>query len=153
MLDNFPSTSLRHLVFTPIKSFNSESGSFSDILTNLKNKRLISDLNNVQNVQLKNFLGEQTLVSYGMWSSCKMSIESSKGIYSIFINSMLPFSSDRAFTVNVIANDFLAITQLNKVCKSINLADLIAVLGSVDFVLGSVDLIFLFFIVFIREDN
>jgi hypothetical protein len=79
-------------------------------------------------------------VFYGLYSSCKISIESSKGIYSIFINSMLPFSSDRAFTANIIANDFLAVTQLNKVCRSSNLADLVAILGSVDFVLGSVDL-------------
>lgn len=79
-------------------------------------------------------------VFYGLYSSCKMSIESSKGIYSIFINSMLPFSPDRAFTVNIIANDFLAVTQLNKLCRTTNLPDLVAILGSVDFVLGSVDL-------------
>jgi NADH:ubiquinone oxidoreductase subunit D len=53
---------------------------------------------------------------------------------------MLPHSSSRAFTVNIVANDFLVITQLNKLCRSINIADMIALLGSLDFVLGSVDL-------------
>lgn len=80
-------------------------------------------------------------IFYGLYSSCKVSIESSKGIYSIFMNSILPFSSSRAFTVNIIANDFLAVTQLNKLCRSTNLADLVAILGSIDFVLGSVDLL------------
>ncbi len=35
---------------------------------------------------------------------------------------------------------FLTLNQLNKFCRCINLGDLIAVLGSIDFVLGSVDL-------------
>ena len=77
---------------------------------------------------------------YGLYSACKVSIESSKGIYSIFVNSMLPHSSSRAFTVNIVANDFLMITQLGRLTKSMNLADLIALLGSLDFVLGAVDL-------------
>ena len=66
----------------------------------------------------------------------KLSIESSKGIYSIFINSF-PY-----WTTNIISNDFLTLNQLNKFCRCINLGDLIAVLGSIDFVLGSVDLTF-----------
>jgi hypothetical protein len=53
---------------------------------------------------------------------------------------MLPFSSSRAFTANIITNDFLVITQLNKLTRNVNLADLIAILGSLDFVLGAVDL-------------
>ena len=64
----------------------------------------------------------------------KFSIESSKGIYSIFINSF-PY-----WTTNIICNDFLTLNQLNKFCRCINLGDLIAVLGPIDFVLGSVDL-------------
>jgi len=64
----------------------------------------------------------------------KFSIESSKGIYSIFINSF-PY-----WTTTIISNDFLTLNQLNKFCRCINLGDLIAVLGSIDFVLGSVDL-------------
>ena len=47
---------------------------------------------------------------------------------------------DRPFRVDFTPNDFLAVTLLNKYCRNINLADLIAVLGSIDFVLGSVDL-------------
>jgi len=64
----------------------------------------------------------------------KFSIESSKGIYSIFIHSFPIISS------NIISNDYLTLNQLNKFCRYINIGDLIAVLGSIDFVLGSVDL-------------
>jgi hypothetical protein len=67
-------------------------------------------------------------------SSLKVSIESSKGLYSLFM------SAYPIYSVNVIASDFLMICCLNKFCKGINLADLIAILGSIDFVLGSVDL-------------
>ena len=64
----------------------------------------------------------------------KFSIESSKGIYMIFIHSF-PIIS-----LSIVFNDYLAIYSLNKFCKYINIGDLIAVLGSIDFVLGSVDL-------------
>jgi NADH:ubiquinone oxidoreductase subunit D len=64
----------------------------------------------------------------------KLSIESSKGIYSIYIQSF-PY-----LTINIISNDYLSINQLNKFSRYINLGDLIVLLGSIDFVLGSVDL-------------
>ena len=64
-----------------------------------------------------------------------LSIESSKGIYTIFIYSFSIFSS------NIVFNDYLVINQLNKFCRNINIGDLIAVSGSIDFVLGSVDLL------------
>ena len=66
----------------------------------------------------------------------KGSIESSKGIYSMFLS----ISASKGISINVISNDYLAVNQLNKFCRSMNLGDLIAVLGSMDFVLGSVDL-------------
>ncbi len=73
----------------------------------------------------------------------KLSIESSKGIYSIYLFSF------PLLIINIISNDFLTINQLNKYSRYINLADLIAVLGSIDFVLGSVDLVlFPFFLLF-----
>jgi NADH:ubiquinone oxidoreductase subunit D len=71
--------------------------------------------------------------------SLKLSIESSKGIYSIFLNCF-PY-----WTTYIISNDFLTLNQLNKFCRCINLGDLIALLGSIDFVLGSIDLIGAFF--------
>jgi len=64
----------------------------------------------------------------------KLSIESSKGIYSIFIMAF-PY-----WTTNIISNDYLALSSINKFCRYINVGDLIAVLGSIDFVLGSIDL-------------
>ena len=67
--------------------------------------------------------------------SLKLSIESSKGIYSIFLNCF-PY-----WTTYIISNDFLTLNQLNKFCRCINLGDLIALLGSIDFVLGSIDCI------------
>ena len=67
-------------------------------------------------------------------SELKFSIESSKGIYSIFIFSTPIISS------SIVSNDYLILNQLNKFCKNINIGDMIAILGSIDFVLGSVDL-------------
>jgi hypothetical protein len=65
---------------------------------------------------------------------CKLSIESSKGIYSIYLFTF-PF-----LIINIITNDFPIVNQLNKCNNYINLGDLIVVLGSIDFVLGSIDL-------------
>lgn len=64
----------------------------------------------------------------------KLSIESSKGIYSIYL---FPFPF---LIINIITNDFPTTNQLNKFNNNINLGDLIAVLGPIDSVLGSVDL-------------
>ena len=65
----------------------------------------------------------------------KLSMESSKGIYTISIYSF-PY-----WTMNIISNDFHVLNQINKFCRYINLGDTIAVSGSIDFVLGSVDLL------------
>merc|ERR1712024_169452 len=70
---------------------------------------------------------------------CKLSIESSKGIYSIYL---FPFPF---LIINIITNDFPTTNQLNKFNNNINLGDLIAVLGPIDSVLGSVDLFILSF--------
>ena len=67
--------------------------------------------------------------------SCKVGIESSKGIYSLFASSF------PLLTINIVCNDFLTLNSINYICKEINLGDLIAILGSIDFVLGSVDLL------------
>ena len=64
----------------------------------------------------------------------KLSIESSKGIYFIYLFSF-PF-----LIINIITNDFPTTNILNKYIKYINLGDPIAVLGFIDSVLGSVDL-------------
>ena len=63
----------------------------------------------------------------------KFSIESSKGIYSIFIFSTPIISA------SIVSNDYLILNQVNKFCKYINIGDLIAILGSIDSVLGSAD--------------
>lgn len=60
------------------------------------------------------------------------SIESSKGIYSTYMCM-------ENYTINIVCSDYLSISALNKYSKNVNLADLIAILGSIDFVLGSVD--------------
>ena len=64
----------------------------------------------------------------------KLSIESSKGIYSIHL-----FPYFHHITTCIITSDFPTTNQLNKFSKNTNLGDIIAVLGSIDFVLGSVD--------------
>jgi NADH-quinone oxidoreductase subunit D len=79
-------------------------------------------------------------LSYSMFSSCilnystshKFFLESSKGIYCIFLANVY---------LNIISNDYLAVSQLNSFCRVYNLGDLIAMLGSIDFVSGSIDLI------------
>ena len=70
----------------------------------------------------------------GLINELKLSIESSKGIYPIFIHSLPIISS------SIISNDYLTLNQLNKFCRYINTGDLIAISGSIDFVSGSVDL-------------
>lgn len=67
--------------------------------------------------------------------SVLISIESSKGIYSLLIYCF-PFIS-----INIISYDFICINVLNNIIKYNNLGDLVAIIGSIDFVLGSVDLI------------
>jgi len=77
------------------------------------------------------------------FSFTRLFIDCPKGLYSILIINNFNYGMDRPFRVDFTPNDFLAVTLLNKYCRNINLADLIAVLGSIDFVLGSVDLILL----------
>ena len=65
-------------------------------------------------------------------------LESSKGIYSIFI---LFFTSNFLNNfLNIISNDLVAVFQLNSFCRIYNLGNLISILGAIDFVLGSIDL-------------
>jgi len=67
------------------------------------------------------------------------SIESSKGIYSTYM-CMENYTSGASGAINIVCSDYLSISALNKYSKNVNLADLIAILGSIDFVLGSVDM-------------
>jgi NADH:ubiquinone oxidoreductase subunit D len=80
---------------------------------------------------------EHFLINISVFSSVasttKMSVESGKGIISLLI-------STRPYVMNTINNDMLAICFLNNICKDVNIGDVIALLGSIDFVLGSVDL-------------
>ena len=85
------------------------------------------------------FSGAGCILSYSFISI--YSIESSKGIYCIFIANYLYWS------LNIISNDYMMISQLNSYGRVYNIGDLIAMLGSMDFVLGSVDL-YLFLILY-----
>ena len=60
-----------------------------------------------------------------------------------FMQFLIKFSSIFLANVylNIISNDYLAVSQLNSFCRVYILGDLIAMLGSIDFVLGSIDLI------------
>ena len=74
-------------------------------------------------------------LNFSVIKELKHSIESSKGIYSLYI-SYFPY-----WTTTIISSDYLSLNQINKFIRSSNLGDLIAVIGSIDFVLGSVDLV------------
>ena len=78
------------------------------------------------------FSSSGCILSYSQ--SIKFFLESSKGIYVIFLSNYYLWST------NIISNDYMMINQSNSYCRVYNLGDLIAILGSVDFVLGSVDL-------------
>ena len=78
------------------------------------------------------FSSSGCILSYSQ--SMKYFLESSKGIYCIFLSNYYFWST------NIITNDYMMINCLNSYCRVYNLGDLIAILGSVDFVLGSVDL-------------
>ena len=67
-------------------------------------------------------------------SEVKLNIESSKGIYSVLVQSF------PRLTVNILTSDYLSISQANNFSRHSNLGDLVVLLGSIDFVLGSVDL-------------
>jgi NADH:ubiquinone oxidoreductase subunit D len=68
-------------------------------------------------------------------SEVKLNIESSKGIYSVLVQSF------PRLTVNILTSDYLSISQANNFSRHSNLGDLVVLLGSIDFVLGSVDLL------------
>ena len=97
---------------------------------------------NTLNTQCSMFIMELLIIEFliqlpfilSLINEFTLSIESSKGIYTIFIYSF------PIIFLNLVCMDYLVINQLNKFCKYINIGDLIAVLGSIDFVLGSVDL-------------
>ena len=64
----------------------------------------------------------------------KYYLESSKGVYSIMIVWM-----GGLWMVGIILSDYMVMNVVNSFCRVYNIGDMIAVLGSVDFVLGSVD--------------
>lgn len=66
-------------------------------------------------------------------SSSVTRIESGKGIVSLFFSST-------PYCVGIIQPDLLVLMSLKYIAVGSNVGDLIAVLGSIDFVLGSVDL-------------
>ena len=79
------------------------------------------------------FSSSGCILSYSQ--SIKFFLESSKGIYCIFLSNYYFWST------NIISNDYMMINQLNSYCRVYNLGDLIAMLGSVDFVLGLISYI------------
>ena len=100
---------------------------------NAQNNRLCSSRLFIMELLIAEFLIQVPFI-HSFIAELKLSIESSKGIYSIFVFSTPIISS------SIVANDYLILNQLNKFCRCINIGDLIAILGSIDSVLGSVDL-------------
>ena len=72
------------------------------------------------------------VISFDQW--IKYFIESSKGIYCIMLVVYYVWS------IHIILSDYIMMNQINSYCRVYNVGDIIAVLGSVDFVLGSVDI-------------
>ena len=64
----------------------------------------------------------------------KYYLESSKGVYSIMIVWL-----NGLWMIGMIMSDYMVMNVVNSFCRVYNIGDMVAVLGSVDFVLGSVD--------------
>ncbi len=97
----------------------------------------ISSFSIIMELSIEEFLIHFPLILSLILQS-KLSIESSKGIYPIYL---FPFPF---LIINIISNDFPTTNQSNKFSKYINLGDLIAVSGPIDSVLGSIDSLCLF---------
>ena len=83
---------------------------------------------------IKDFISNVSLIQsfiMDLW----ISIESSKGLYSIYLCSF------PLFTTAIVTADYIHIHAINHTIRNLNLADIIAVIGTIDFVLGSVDLV------------
>jgi len=99
MLDNFPSNNYR-LNFNTHSQFNASRLMNENNSDNLNSKTIDGKTNTQKFFTLKKAMDKFDDKNwYALYSSCKVSIESSKGIYSIFINSMLPHSSSRVLFV------------------------------------------------------
>jgi len=85
---------------------------------------------------IKDLLIKFSLINSSITESYR-STESSKGIYSIYIYDF-PY-----WILNITTNDFINLNYIDTFCRYINISDLIAVLGSLDSVSGSVDLVLL----------
>lgn len=85
-------------------------------------------------------------ILYSFYFSLRLFIECPKGIQSIFIYyhpDLLFYQSYyyRDLRIDIINNDFFCIFNINKYIQSLFIPDFIALLGSIDFVLGSIDCI------------
>jgi len=65
-----------------------------------------------------------------------LGVESPKGEFGIFINSM---DSNRPYRVRLKAPGFLHLAALDILCKGFYLADVVTILGSLDIVFGEID--------------
>lgn len=86
-------------------------------------------------------------------SLIKYFIESSKGVYVIFIIFVYVLGGNMGcggvkaginyggidYYIGCMLSDYVMMNKMNSYCRVYNVGDVVAVLGSVDFVLGSVD--------------
>jgi NADH-quinone oxidoreductase subunit D len=136
LIHRLPYLSLSSLYCLPnslrsLRSSNAYSPSIQSYLT--LNKVSINQLGILCTIQsmIHNF--NSALISLFLFFSFSFFFqECPKGLYSIFLFSN---GLDRPFRVDFTPNDFLTVTLLNKFCRNINLADLIAVLTYALFVL------------------
>jgi hypothetical protein len=89
---------------------------------------------NVAGMNMQSLILNFMNVLQGLLIYSRIFQECPKGLYSVFL-----CAAAFPVTLDLLPNDFMTVTLINRYARNVNLPDLIAILGSIDFVLGSVD--------------